>query len=54
LNVESYGRDFAQQMGQIMTAKLRGAREVKLAEMDQRSYLEKLRDSFVRLFSPYL
>jgi cardiolipin synthase len=54
LNVESYGRDFAQQMGQIMTAKLRDAREVTLAETDQRSYPEKLRDAFARLFSPYL
>ena len=54
LNVESYGREFAQQMGKIMENKLRGAREVTLAEIDGRSYPAKLRDAIARLFSPYL
>lgn len=54
LNVESYGRDFAQQMGRIMENKLRSAREMTLAEADKRSYPAKLRDAIARLFSPYL
>ena len=54
LNVESYGRDFAQQMGRIMENKLHSAREVTLAEADRRSYPAKLRDAIARLFSPYL
>jgi cardiolipin synthase A/B len=54
LNVESYGRDFADEMGRIIENKLRGAREVTLAEVDGRSYPAKLRDSIARLFSPYL
>jgi len=54
LNVEGYGRDFADEMGKIIANKLRGAREVTLAEVDGRSYPAKVRDSIARLFSPYL
>jgi cardiolipin synthase len=54
LNVESYGREFAEQMGNIIEGKLRGAREVTLAEADGRSYPAKLRDAIARLFSPFL
>ena len=54
LNVESYGRDFADGMVKIIENKLRNAREVTLAEVDGRSYPAKLRDSIARLFSPYL
>lgn len=54
LNVEAYGRDFADEMGRIVQDKLRGAHEVTLAEVDARSYAVKLRDAFFRLFSPYL
>ena len=54
LNVESYGRDFAREMGKIIQLKLRRAREVTLAEVDGRSYPAKLRDAIARLFSPYL
>jgi cardiolipin synthase len=54
LNVESYGRDFAEAMGKIIEGKLRGARQVTLAEVDGRSYPAKLRDAMARLFSPYL
>ena len=42
------------QMGQVIQNKLRGAREVTLAEVEGRSYPAKLRDSIARLFSPYL
>ncbi|PYI95106.1 MAG: cardiolipin synthase [Verrucomicrobia bacterium] len=54
LNVEAYGRHFAEEMGQVIQNKLRGAREVTLAEVEGRSYPAKLRDSIARLFSPYL
>ncbi len=54
LNVESYGREFADAMGRIIEGKLRGAREVTLAEVDGRSYPVKLRDAIARLFTPYL
>lgn len=54
LTVEAYGRDFAEKMNQIVTGKLQGAREISLDDVDGRSYAAKLRDSIVRLFSPYL
>ena len=54
LNVEAYGRHFAEQMGQVIQEKLRGAREVSLVEVEGRSDPAKLRDSIARLFSPYL
>ena len=54
LNVECYGRDFADEMTKIIGKKLRSAREVKLSEVDARSYTSKLRDAVARLFSPYL
>ena len=54
LNVECYGRDFADEMSKIVENKLRGAREVTLAEVDGRSYPTNLRDSIARLLSPYL
>jgi len=54
LNVESYGRQFAEQMAKVIEQKLQGAREVTLAEADGRSYPAKLRDAIARLFSPYL
>ena len=54
LNVEGYGRAFAAEMGRIIERKLRGAREVTLAEVDARIWPAKLRDAVARLFSPYL
>ncbi|HXS68955.1 MAG TPA: phospholipase D-like domain-containing protein [Candidatus Polarisedimenticolia bacterium] len=54
LNLEAYGRNFAEQMGKIIEEKLRGAREVTLEDADARSYAAKLRDAVMRLFSPYL
>jgi cardiolipin synthase A/B len=54
LNVEAYGRDFAGRMSKVIEEKLRGAREVTLADADGRSYACKLRDAIARLFSPYL
>jgi len=54
LNVECYGRQIAKKMGSVIEQKLRGAREVTLAEVDARSSPAKLRDAVARLFSPYL
>jgi cardiolipin synthase len=54
LNVECYGRSFAQEMENLFAAKISGARAVTLAEADARSLPEKLRDATARLFSPYL
>jgi cardiolipin synthase len=54
LNVEAYGREFAEAMQSVVTGKLRGAREVTLAEADGRPLPVKLRDATARLFSPYL
>jgi cardiolipin synthase len=54
LNVECYGREFAQQMEKIIENKLAGAHEVTQAEVDRRSLPGKLRDAIARLFSPYL
>ena len=54
LNVECYGRDLAHELEAVIEKKLRGAREVTLAEADGRSLPAKLRDAIARLFSPYL
>ncbi len=54
LNVEGYGRAFAQEMEKIIGQKISTAREVTLAEVDGRSMPAKLRDAIARLFSPYL
>jgi cardiolipin synthase A/B len=54
LNVECYGREFAQEMEKIIAKKISAAREATLAEVDRRSLPGKLRDAVARLFSPYL
>jgi cardiolipin synthase len=54
LNVECYGRDFADAMEAVVQSKLRGARQVTLEEVDQRPLLVRLRDNVARLFTPYL
>jgi cardiolipin synthase len=54
LNVECYGRGFADDAQKLIQNKLAGARQVTLAEMDQRSVPSKLRDAIARLFSPFL
>jgi cardiolipin synthase len=54
LNVECYGREFAHEMAAVLGKKLRGAREVTLAEVDGRVVPAKLRDAAARLFSPFL
>jgi cardiolipin synthase len=54
LNVECYGRDFADQMVKVIEKKTRAAHQVTLAQADARSLPAKLRDATARLFSPYL
>lgn len=54
LNVEAYGREFAERMAAIVNQKLRTARGVTLAEVDQRPLPARLRDNLARIFSPYL
>ena len=54
LNVECYGREFADEMDLVLEQKLRHAHEVTLAEVDARTVPGKLRDAAARLFSPYL
>jgi cardiolipin synthase A/B len=54
LNVEGYGRELAQALAAVIGKKLRGAREVTLAEVDGRTIPGKLRDAVARLFSPFL
>jgi cardiolipin synthase len=54
LNVECYGREFAQQMKKLIQKKLSGAREITLVQVDARILPAKLRDAIARLFSPYL
>jgi cardiolipin synthase len=54
LNVECYGRDFADKMDLVIKKKMFGAHEVTLAEVDARTVPGKLRDAIARLFSPFL
>jgi cardiolipin synthase len=54
MNVECYGRAFAQEMEKVVAQKMSAAREVTLAEADSRFLPAKLRDALFRLFSPYL
>ncbi|MEI9865459.1 MAG: phospholipase D-like domain-containing protein [Limisphaerales bacterium] len=54
MNVECYGREFANEMELVIAQKMLGAHEVTLAEVDARSIPGKLRDALARLFSPYL
>jgi cardiolipin synthase len=54
LNVECYERELAEKLEALIKAKLRGAHEVTLAEVDGRSVLIKLQDAIARLFMPYL
>jgi len=54
LNVEAYGREFAQAMQAVVEDKRRGAREITLAEADGRPFPARLRDAVARLFSPFL
>ena len=53
LNVECYGRDFADKMKQVIGKKLSGAHEVTLAEVDGRVPV-KLRDARPAFFTVFM
>lgn len=53
-NLECYGRELARALESIVQDKLKGAREVTIAEVDARPLPIKLRDGAARLLSPYL
>jgi cardiolipin synthase len=53
-NVECYCPDLARSLGAIFEQKRAGAQRIRLEDVDKRSSLVKLRDSFARLFTPYL
>ena len=53
-NVECYDRELAATIGAVIDAKIAGARQTTLAELDGRPLPIRLRDGVARLFSPYL
>lgn len=53
-NVECYADELAQRVGRMLDEKRDAAVPVTLDEMDNRTLPERLRDSFARLFTPYL
>jgi cardiolipin synthase A/B len=53
-NLECYDVEFAQQLESLVTAKLKTARQVTLAEVDSRPLPARLRDGLARLLMPYL
>ncbi len=53
-NVECYDADLAGKLNQIVNAKINGAQEVTLDQVNSRTLPVKLRDGIARLFSPYL
>ncbi|HEX4128677.1 MAG TPA: phospholipase D-like domain-containing protein [Pirellulales bacterium] len=53
-DVECYDSNLHQQMEQLVADKLRGAKQMTLADMDARPLPIRLRDGVARLFSPYL
>jgi cardiolipin synthase len=54
LNLEVYDRQFARTLERHFDDVVAKSREVFLADMDGRSLPVKMRDSFAKLFSPYL
>ena len=53
-NVEIFDRSTVQELIEHFDQSRQNSRQVSLAEMDQRSLPLRLRDSFCKLFSPYL
>jgi cardiolipin synthase A/B len=53
-NVETYDRDLAGRLEQLVQKKLRHARRTTLEEMDSRSLPIKLRDGVARLLAPFM
>ncbi len=53
-NLECYDADLGARLERLVEAKKSGGHEVKLAEVDQRSFPGRLRDGIARLLMPYL
>lgn len=53
-NVECYDQDLAHCLGTLVAAKMQGAKQITLAEVDSKPLPIKLRDGIARLMSPYL
>jgi len=53
-NIECYSKTFTEQLDGLIGEKLAGGRELTLAEIENRSFLVRLRDGLARLVSPYL
>lgn len=53
-NVECYDQHLADSLNEIVDAKARSARELKLADVNGRSFVSRLRDGLARLLTPYL
>jgi cardiolipin synthase len=54
LNVECYDRELAATLAQLVRQKISKARQLSLADVNNRSLAVKLRDGVARLASPYL
>ena len=52
--VECYSTELATRLGEVLDAKIAGARLLKLADIEGRSLAVKLRDGIVWLAQPYL
>ena len=53
-NVECYDIDLAHRLERVVQAKIKGAKEITLAEVDGRMLPVRLRDGVARLATPYL
>lgn len=53
-NVECYDRDLAAALNHVVAQRLKGAKQVTLADVDGRSIPVRIRDGVARLFWPYL
>jgi cardiolipin synthase len=54
LNVECYSVEFGARMEGLVLARLNGAKQVTLSDINARSLPVKLRDGVARLFAPFL
>ena len=54
LNVECYGREFAEEVEAIIQRKMKQSWQITLEDVDGRPLSIRLRDGLARLLSPYL
>ena len=54
LNVECYGREFAEEVEAIIQRKMKQSWQITLGDVDGRPLSIRLRDGLARLLSPYL